>query len=132
MPLDAITAREEGDALSADCTGIRRNDNFGASATRDGSSERVCRERHSLTEDDFTDSTGAFHAVEVILNDGVVDTGDDIFLSLACGNGFVDDFGHEDGAVLSQGASARSASSDLTEVTNVFDALEAFALFFDE
>ena len=100
--LYAIPPCEEGDALSSDGSWVWRYDDFASCTACDGSGEGVAGEWHALTEDDLSDGSASFDAVKVILDDGVVDSGDDLFLFFAGGDGLVDDFGHKDGAMLSE------------------------------
>ena len=95
-------ARQQRDAQRAHRAGIGRNDDFAAGLTRHRRRKRVRGERHALAENHRADRAVAFHAVQVILDDRIVETGNDLRLLHARGHRFVDDLGHEHGAMLAE------------------------------
>ena len=72
-----VGACQQCDAEGADGAGVGRDDDFAARLARDRGGERVGGKGHALAEDDLADGAVAFYAVEVVLDDGVVEAGDD-------------------------------------------------------
>ena len=93
---------QQRDAERADGARVGRDDHLGAGLARHGRGQRVGGEGHALAEDDLADRAAALHAVQVVLDDRVVDAGDDRGCSTPRGHRLVDDLGHEDRAVLAR------------------------------
>ncbi len=123
---------QQRDAKGAHRAGIRGDDHVAAGLPGDRRGKGVRRERHALAKDDLAHGAVALHAMQVILDDRVVEAGDDCALVDAGGHRVVDDFGHEHRAVLTERNALAGRERLLTELHHVADAGEFPALLGDE
>ena len=97
-----VRAGKQRNAQRTDGTGVGRDDDLAAGLPRHRRGQRVRRERHALAEDHLSHRPAAFDAVEVVLDDRVVEAGNDGVLGQTCPHGLVDDLCHEHRALLPQ------------------------------
>ena len=73
----SVRAGEQRDAERADRARVGRDDDLAAGLARHRGGQRVGGEGHALAEDHLADRAAALHAVQVVLDDRVVEAGDD-------------------------------------------------------
>ena len=123
---------QEGDTQGPDGAGVRGHDDTPPGLSGHGRGQRVGPERHALAEDALADRSTALHAVQVVLDDGVIDARHDGLGGHAGGHGLIDDLGHEDRAVLAERDAVLGVHRQTPHLGHVGDLLELAPLLGDE
>jgi len=127
-----LSYRQQGDAQGADGTRIGGNKDLATRLARDRRGQGIGGERHSLAKNHLADRAVCLHPVQVVLDDGIVETGEDGGRGGAGSHGLVNNLGHEHRAVLPEGHAGWRGQGLPAQLGHVLDAGEFGALFLDE